>query len=553
MSNSETVMLLKGEKFVDGVCAKPTIKGTSIGRVEGKDGFFYFSTPSKGQENKSAARRFIASMPKADYSSGIYDQTEKLSIHLNAEGRTIHYTLDGSEPDGNAPTYKDAIVITKSTVLRAYCEGDSVSTRSGVMTATYILDAPHDIPIICVAVKPSDMYDFHTGIYADGPGYTATWPHTGANYYHLWEKAANVEFLVNGQQSTESTTTVNEDGNGNYRTEFQTDCGLKIFGGLSRCEAKKSFCLKFKSEYGNSQMEYDFFDKGEKMELKDLVLRAGGQDWNRCMIRDEFFTSLMAENSPALLIQAYRPVALYINAEYFGLYFMRERVNKHFVARHLNVSSDSATIITSSMYKEEGEWTEYRQLMSYLSTHDMSDKECYEYAKERIDLEGLIDYKLGEIYSANTDIGNTRIVRSADKDGDRKWHFVFYDLDATWIGHRPASKYLRMGGSDPVMGNTTVQNKMIDLLLRNDEFKELMKKRIDHHFAHTFTTENTTKVFDKLVGEIKSEMKRNCERWPQLKYNTWENNIQKFRERFDTRDEVVLKDLEKELGITVKR
>ena len=331
---------------------------------------------------------------------------------------------------------------------------------------------------------------------------------------------------------------------------FSTDCGIKIFGGFSRFEAKKSFCLKFKNTYGAKEVTYDFFDQGESVTLSDLVLRSGSQDYNRCMVRDEFFTSLMAAQSPTLLTQPYRPIALYVNAEYFGLYYLRDKIDRDFVARRLGVSNDSITILMSVGYQEEGSNKEYNRLMNFITSQSMADKDNYDYVKERVDLLGLIDFKIGEIYSGNSDVGNIRYVRSTDEGSDKKWHFVFYDLDATWVGDKPTASFYLSASATDGEASVGVHNRMISRLLTNSEFRQLFMERLSHHLHNTFTVKNTTAVFDALVKTIRPEMKRNCERWPQLSYNTWEKNIVKFRERFSVKNKMMLKDLRQFLSIT---
>ncbi len=529
--DSETIVLSKDGNFVDGVCAKMTPIGGSIGRMNGKKGFFYFTTPTRNAENGSDGRRFIEDEPEFDKKPGAYADNAKLTLHLKKKGRKVHYTLDGSAPTNSSPVLNDSIVITKATTIRTFTEGDSTSLRSRIATMTYLPGAKHTIPVMNITVANSDLYDYNNGIYVEGPGYTPEWPHVGANYWKKWTKKAHVE-LFDGKEG------------------LSTDCGLRIFGGFSRAEAKKSFRLKFRGVYGDAEVDYDFFGNGKPVGLKDLVLRSGSQDWNRCMIRDEFFTSLMKQQSPTLLIQEYRPVALYVNGKYFGLYYMREKIDKNFVARKLNVPNDSINIIMSIGYNEEGPKKPYTDLIDYVQSHDMKNPDNYNHIKNLVDLQGLIDYKLGEMYSGNTDLGNIRYVRSTSPESDKKWHFIFYDLDASWVGYKPAADhYLTLGGT-AATANVTRHNILINRLLENPQFRDLFLQRLSHHMSTTFTPENTKKVFDNLVETIRPEMKLNCERWPNLSYEQWEKNIGDFRKKFDDKHKVMLNELRAYLKIT---
>lgn len=534
IGNAETIVLSKDGRFVDGACAKGTPYGASIGRADGRKGFFYYATPTRNADNGTAGKRNVAEKPAFDLKPGVYPKAEKLTLRLKDNKQVVHYTINGSEPTAESPVLKDTLVISKGTVVRTFAEGDSTTLRSPVATDTYLPGADHKMAVLNIAVNNSDLYDHNNGIYANGPGYDQEWPHTGANYFKRWTKKAHVEFFDDRE---------GKDG-------FETDCGLMIFGGFSRAEAKKSFRLKFRGQYGNQEIDYDFFGNGQPLELEDLVLRSGSQDWNRCMVRDEFFTSLLKAESPELLTQMYRPVALYVNGEYFGLYYLREKIDKNFVQRKLNLpTNDSINIIMSIGYNEEGSSIPYKQLIQYAQSHDMSVPENYKYMKDNVDLQGLIDYKLGEIFSGNSDVGNIRYVRSTAPGSDKKWHFVFYDLDASWAGNKTAEYYLSTGGS-AATGNATHHNIMINSLLKNNEFRDLFLQRLSHHIKNTFSTKNASAVFDNLVAQIRPEMKRNCERWPQLSYEQWEKNVTAFREKFKDKPKTMLDDLRNYLHVT---
>lgn len=521
IGNAETIVLTRNGKFEDGASAKLTPQGGSIGRAEGKKGFFYYAKATPGEENGNEGKRFIVAMPEFDLKPGPYAKKDKLVLRLKDKKQSVRYTLDGSAPTSTSPVFKDSLLITKNTIVRTFAEGDSTRLRSRTATSTYLPGAEHTIPVVSIVVNNGDLYNFANGIYAQGPGFDEEFPHMGANYWKPWTKDAHAELFDEGEG-------------------FSTDCGLKIFGGFSRALEKKSFTLKFKGKYGAKEVEYDFFGDKEPMELEDLVLRSGSQDYMRCMLRDEFFTSLMGANSPTLLTQKYRPVALYINGDYFGLYYLREKIDKHFVSRKLNVPTDSVTIVMSHSYVEEGDPNAFKQFKNFISTHDMSVPANYEYVKKNMDLQSLIDYKIGEMYAGNADVGNVRYVRSTAPGSDRKWYHVYYDLDATWTGEKPTPEfYLSMTGSASE-GGAVPHNLIINKLLNNKEFRALFLERLSYHLANTFSEKNATAVFDKLVVQISPEMKLNCQRWPQLSYEKWESNIKEFRAQFAVKPKKML-------------
>ena len=67
--------------------------------------------------------------------------------------------------------------------------------------------------------------------------------------------------------------------------------------------------------------------------------------------------------------QDYRPVAVYINGEYWGIYFIREKVDETFVSNHYNVqTSDTDTsILRIDGEVKTGTDKEYNALIKYIT------------------------------------------------------------------------------------------------------------------------------------------------------------------------------------------
>ena len=525
LGDKETLVLEKRGKFVDGMCAKLTPYGGSIGRQTGEKGLFFFSTPTPGAENGSNGMRYIAEKPKWDHQPGIYKDREKLILRIKDSGRPVHYTLDGSEPTMNSPVIKDSLLLTKPTVVRSFAEGDSATMRSNVATASYLIGVEHDLPVINISLNNEDLYGHTTGIYANGPGFGGDFPYMGANFWKNWTKKAYIE-MFDGKQG------------------FASDCGLKIFGAYSRAEDKKSFRIKFRNQFGDAKVNYDFFGTGEPLEIEDLVLRSGSQDWAQYMIKDEFFTSLVQSGSPTVLTQMFRPVALYVNAEYFGLYYIREKIDKNFAARKFNLPNDSIDVVM-------GGDRDFMAMQNRIAGMDMSKSENFEYAKQNIDLESLIDFKIGNIYSGKGDVGNTRYARSRHPDSDRKWRFVYYDIDVSWKADgSPSCEFYLSTAPGAIVEEKMRYNVLINCLLKNKEFRQMFLSRLSYHLTNTYSAKNATAHFDKLIASIRPEMKQNCERWPRLSYERWEKNIEDFRSRFETRPQKVLNDIRSYLSVT---
>lgn len=526
--DDEIAILRHGTQFADGVCAHPTYAGVSIGRTAAKPGFFFFGQPTPAAENTTAAYAEIAKAPEFTTAPGPYKEPT-LNVTLKGKG-DIHYTLDGSRPTAASPLYSKPIALTATAIVRAVCiKKDKLI--SPVATATYILGVSHTIPVVSVTLNPDDLFSNATGIYAEGPNAEAEEPHLGANYWQDWEKNAHVE-LFDGDKG------------------FSYDCGIRIFGSYSRSRPKKSFTIRFRERYGKKNIHYDLFADGHKEKYKSFVLRSGSQDDIGVMARDEFFTALMARQSPSLHVQRYRPVALYLNGEYWGLYYIREKVNDQFVARHLGVKSSSVSLIEGVSLVKSGSIDDYTQVKNYAATHDLRDDKAYDYVASKINIQSLIDYKIAEYYSGNQDVANIRFFRTTDTGADTRWHWIYYDLDWGFYYTTPLHYYISASATRESGLPIEPFNVIIDRILQNPRGRELFLQRWAHHRSVTFSQENALTLFDGIIAAIRPEMERNCKRWPQMSYTSWEKNVAQFREKIKSRPDELHPDVIRELNVT---
>lgn len=524
-----TVILTKNGKLADALSSNKTYPGVSVGKLNDDYRTYFFSSPTPNAENTTHAYKDVTKKPDFKPLHGAYKK-EEMRICIDTHGMTVHYTTDGNRPTKESKIYKDCIVIDSTTTIRAYSEYDSLVPSKEVVS-TYILGVEHTLPVVNITIKESDLYDTHHGIYAKGTGASKEFPYLGANFWKGWEKPAHIEFC---------------DG----KEGFSYDCGILIFGGYSRANDKKSFRIKFHSCYGKGNLDYDIYNKGDDKEYGSIILRSGSQDDIGVMVRDEFFTSLMSPHCPTLHVQAYRPVVLYMNGKYFGIYYIREKINDEFICNHMNVAPGTSDLLMQQYEPLVGTSKYYRKLVNYAIRKDTRKDDVFKVLKDSIDFMSLIDFKLGEFYASNTDAGNIRYFRSNDPGCDRKWHWIYYDLDASFYCIQPLKFYIRGNTLNSPVSSINAYNVLINRLLRNPEFRALFLERWAYHRKYTFSPENATKVFDDLVNTIKPEMERNCKRWPNMSYKTWEKHVDKFRQQLTDRLPVLHEDLLHELDVT---
>ena len=501
-ADGETVYLSKNGSFTDVLSVPGDLgKNESYGR-SGKLPA-YFPSPTPGKENKTGMQTGLAS-PSADLPSGIYP--EAVTVTLQGDG-TIYYTTDGSRPTTASAIYTKPLNIAGVTTVRAFCVKEN---RTSALSAfTYAVGAQHELPVVCVSI-PQDSLTGEQGVLN----------HIEDNFEH----EAMLTLLENGEE------------------KFSVPFGFRLHGNDSRKMDKQNFQLRFRSEYGAGKLKYPLFDSRDFDEFDSLLLKGGSEDWYTTMLRDEFCTGLVDGNT-ALYTQAIKPVVLYLGGSYWGIYYLRERVSDDYVASHLGVSAESVDLVEfTACYAQAGSNRDFKALQSYVTSHDMSQKEHFDYLASQIDVQSLMDWYICRSFVGDIDLDNIRRFRSSE--GDQKWHWVYFDLD--WAMYRPEEKAFTK-----LLSNRCGDPVLINALLQSSQGQDLFLKRCNELFDTVLSEEHFLQVLDQLADQIRSEMPADRERWGRS-VSKWEKEMQKLRDFVEDgkRIEVLKEDLKERFGLS---
>ena len=317
---------------------------------------------------------------------------------------------------------------------------------------------------------------------------------------------------------------------------FSIPCGLKLFGGSTRGLAKKSFALKFRKRYGEGSLNYQVFENRDYSNFNSLILRSGSQDQDSAFFRDILMTSLV-DGKTNLKVQAYKPIILYINGEYWGVYNIREQVDDDFISNNFNVSNEGTNIIRIDNDITTGDGKKYFDLLNYLNTHDISKSSNYEYVKERLNIESYVDFWIAENWVTNNDIVNTRFYYHPDIDNGRI-NMIFYDLDfAMW---NYSNNYFNFSVQPEGMSRLQVSTFMMRKLIVNDEFKKTFLERLSYQLKNVWNEERVLERIDTIYNNLKPEMERNQKRWG-MTYSHWEDNVESLRKYTRLREDYLKK------------
>lgn len=494
-------------KLLDGMRLTGMTQNVSKGRIPGKNGVVYFAAPTPGQANGQGTSG-ITAPPTFSKRPGAYENITALSVSLSGEG-TVYYTTDGSRPTTASAVYSQPFALSKTTVIRAMAVKNG-SLPSETVTASYIINEGHGTDVVSLTADPEDLYSESRGIYATGPNASTVFPYVGANFWQDWERDANVELF-------------SKDGS---EPGFNVGCGIQIFGAYSRAYSKKSFKLCFRDQYGAGKLRYHVFDNRDISAYDILVLRAGGQDAFKSVMKDEVITGL-ADDAGILDTQAYRPVVLYVNGEYFGMYYIREKINDHFIADHYGVSEESVDLLQGSGKTAKfGSPDDYQDLLSYVKSHDLSNDEYYDHVISRLDPVNYADYVIAEIWCGNTDQGNIRFFRTTEGDG--RWRWILFDTD---LGFQYGTKDSVWEYIDPAGNghNNAFSTAIFNGLIKNKRFRDLFVERLEYGLNNVYRTDLVLAKIDSIAESWQGEGTRNHRKWEcQSVWEVYVNGLRSF-------------------------
>ena len=478
-SSCEQLYLSRSEELVDYAALRDIPYECSFGRMDGENGWFYFAKPSPGKANANGARR-VAAKPVNLTADGVFDGVEGVTVELSGAG-TVRYTLDGSTPTEKSPEYTKPITVSSTGVVKAVSfEEGALPSRT--LMLSYIINEGHSLPVVSLVSEDttefSQMYN--------GP--------------------------AKGVELPASISLYRGDGG------FTAPCGVSLNGETSLIMSKKNMSLRFRGAYGQETLQYDIFGGGAT-EFTNLLLRAG-QDQEQTIIRNELSQSLCEKADMDVINQRSIFCVLYVNGEYSGIYTLKEKANKYLYAAVAGVDPDSVEVIEAPA----GYGTEfYDQIIRFAYMNDMSLDENYEHLASLMDMDGLIDWLIMEGFCANTDVtsGNLRYCRSEQADG--KWHFMFYDLDATFV--TPGAMYANLL-SEYGVAHIQVSSLAVPLM-QNAGFKDRFLTRAAELLSDKLSNEAVINEISTMTEELSAEVDRDFSRYGKDR-GSWEWSLEQL-------------------------
>jgi len=485
--------------------------------------------------------------------SGFYE--EAFELEISSGSGTIYYTLDGSVPDKHSIRYDGPILITdatandnvysmrtdvstgfekeeiekisseypgyqvpdykidKATIVRAV-SCDELGNYSDVKTATYFIgfsdkEGYKGMKILSVVTDPSNLFDYETGIYVTGKSYDEYvdkyrgsgeyywreefWGFWYANYRNRgikWERKAECQFF-------------DEAGN----MELAQECGIRIHGGVSRGYNPKSLNIYARKEYdGNKALWSGLFETGYCASA--VTLFQGGNDV-QTKAKDYIVSAAVKDFNVATM--SYEPYVLFLNGEYWGVYWLNEKYNADYFAYCYGVDKNNVIMVKSGALEEgdEEDLKYYSNMYEFCSQSDVTKKENYEKVCKLIDIDSYIDYYAIMIYIGRCgdwpwlNYGLWRVEKTENSPyGDGKWRWVVFDLNSPGFD-------TDLDSIQYVMDN----DEMFKNMMTNDIFRAQLISRIEELADTVFAPERMKEILVEYQDFMAEPMRKHNKRF----------------------------------------
>lgn len=509
--NGETIYLFASDSItlIDSLNYGRQKADISFGRLKGDfSKYNYFDIPTPLAENPSTGFYQIIAPPVCLKPSGFYKQPFYLSVFHPDPDVKIYYTLDCSEPTTGSLLYSGNILLDTTTILRCIAVKEGF-VNSDIVTNSYFFSPDYNLDVISLVSDKNNIYGSQ-GIMSKDV-----------------EKPVHIEY-------------------------FGSDDLLKFHlnGGITRhspvSNSQVAFRLYARSEYGEKDIDYKIFDQKNINDFKRLVLRNAGNDGvaaankSRTHMRDPIIHVLFNKIDTRNAISAYKPVHVYLDGSYFGIYNLRERIDRFYIKENFGYEGNMDLLemafgFPGNRNAIEGDWHMYDSLTHFMNNNNIADDYNFSIVEKMVDVDRFLDYWIHEVFVGNLDwfTNNIKIFRPRTENGKFTW--ILWDVD-----HGLGLPYQNYGSPD---WNTLAWSLSTDqvrttgggsnIIHRNIIKNQTVKNKFISRFADLLNTyyspEYTNFLVDSMKNALYPDFNYEIQRWGKLTFDAWISSIEEVK------------------------
>lgn len=490
----------------------------SYGRSsDGAESWMWFHKPTPANINKYGLPHPKASKQKITLTeSGFYNGVATVAIdNKNSNSR---YTDDGSKPTKESEKYTEPLTIESTSVIRSriYYEDSLPST---IASGSFFIDENSTLPVVSIITPPNFLFDQSKGIYSK----------------RLKEREIPVAL---------------EYFNADRSLAFKMDAGLSLTGQASLYYDQISFTITARERYGADEIGYPLFKQRKLNSFKALYFRNSGvPDHRSTLFRDALQHSLII-NKIDVDCQAYQPVLVFINGDYWGIYNIRDKINKAYISSLHQVDPDNIDLLeyesSNIPVVKEGDATNFNELYQFIAQNDLSNDQNYKKAASQIDIDEYISYMICELFYDNMFWPEQNMRMWRERTSNSKWRWILFDTDygfgmpnqrSTGFTNNTLAYSISTNnaGYKAPAWSTLILRK----LLSNTDFRTLFIQYFASYLNTVFQSDTMLATINALQSQLVPEISRHINRWhtgnfyygyPIQDKTEWENNVWKLKE-----------------------
>lgn len=385
----------------------------------------------------------------------------------------------------------------------------------------------------------------------------------------------NNVYIPGGNAQADNKARANLEFFDQYGYSFSTNTQVKVGGGWSRGRPQRTLHLNFnKDENGNKQssVNFEIFGNREKRGEKGVILDEftrfrlwnGGSRYEDGLRFNDAYLQLLAQDLN-VATAAVQPAIVYLNGEFWGMYYIREHYADVYFKTNYNVKKDDVQYfdyVGGTYNVSDGDEVAANEFIAEMNAYldspekDFTDDEVYNaFFDKYVDEASMIDCMIMQAWCGNWDFvgngNNHRVWRvSKPKENniytDGKLRFILHDLDMgmelqTLDGD--FSNLLSAGSAYSLQ-----RYNLFNRALANAGFRRRLYERAVEICNNQLAPVNSINVLNELADAVKPLINYNVLRWAQTQsLDQWQWRINDGKNWLRNRNGIFLSKIKKTL------
>lgn len=400
------------------------------------------------------------------------------------------------------------------------------------------VETKHELPVIALVTRPEGLIDQKRGILVQGL------------------EILNPDSLVNQRYMRYGKWWQYPGNYHNRGKEWQRDAYLTVLAGADKLGVEPGFT----SQVGvrvNGNNTRGFPDKALRVYSKKplagysrFLLRAAGNDYEDMLLRDAFQHELCKElGFDVMNAQA---VVLYINGVYWGIKYLRPRIDQKEIARRYKMDADDVTILVDMARLYKGKGPEVRKFWNLVKAAEElagRESELIALVDSQIELDNFFQYMSAQMILANHDwpFQNLKFwkytghVDSSNSAG--KWRFIMGDSDLAF--GFAGEHMVKTDMYNHVLNGRGPVSRIFKAMMSSQQLRSRFFEVMSNQLHTSLSSESMLESLERFKSQIASEIPAHISRWRRpVSVDAWNTALEQGRDFASSRASVVLDQIE---------